>query len=222
MPNYANGKIYKLTNSVDDEIYIGSTCGTLNLRKSKHKSRAKTRTNQPVYNHLNSVGWDNVRIILIQNIVCNNKNELLRCEQHFITLLKPSLNRQSAFTHCPHGRHHSKCKPCGGAGICSHGKIKSQCVPCGGSQICPHNKRKSTCKICGGASICKHNKRKNSCKICNIGKYKCDYCDVSFGGKSELKRHYTTSKHKKKYIQTFFEVFGEVLTTSEAENMNYV
>jgi hypothetical protein len=37
MPDYENGKIYKLVNEVDDEIYIGSTTVRLCNRKSKHK-----------------------------------------------------------------------------------------------------------------------------------------------------------------------------------------
>ena len=41
MVNYSDGKIYKIYNNKDDEIYIGSTCCSLSTRMSKHRYRAK-------------------------------------------------------------------------------------------------------------------------------------------------------------------------------------
>ena len=93
MVNYANGQIYKLVNNVDDEIYIGSTCGTLRLRKSSHKSLARKDTERRVYKHLNEIGWDNVDIILIETCDCQNKDELHRRERYWIDTLNPSLNK---------------------------------------------------------------------------------------------------------------------------------
>lgn len=94
MVNYANGKIYKMVNNVDDEIYVGSTCNPLYKRKSDHKSNAKTRPNQPNYRHWNTIGWGNVDIVLIENYPCTTKDELHRRERHWIDELKPSLNRK--------------------------------------------------------------------------------------------------------------------------------
>jgi hypothetical protein len=96
MPNYANGKIYKLINSVDSQIYIGSTTQTLSKRKGGHKVSARKSVNQRVYAHLNSVGWDNVRIVLIEDVVCERKEQLCMREQHYIDLLRPSLNTINA------------------------------------------------------------------------------------------------------------------------------
>lgn len=93
MVNYVNGKIYKLVNNVDDEIYIGSTCGTLRLRKNKHKTHAKKYTERRVYKHLNEIGWDNIDIILIEACDCQNKDELHRRERYWIDTLNPSLNK---------------------------------------------------------------------------------------------------------------------------------
>jgi group I intron endonuclease len=93
MVNYANGQIYKLVNNVDDEIYIGSTCGTLRLRKCGHKSKAKKDTERRVYKHLNEIGWDNVDIILIEACDCQNKDELHRRERYWIDTLNSSLNK---------------------------------------------------------------------------------------------------------------------------------
>ena len=162
---YSRGKIYKLVNSVDDKIYVGSTCLSLSKRFYEHKKQARHKP-LPAHIHLNTIGWDNVRIILIENVIAETKDQLLQREQHYIDLLNPSLNKLSAYVHCPHGRRHYQCKECGGASICEHNREKSQCKECGGSQICEHNKRKSSCKECGGASICEHNREKSKCKEC--------------------------------------------------------
>jgi predicted GIY-YIG superfamily endonuclease len=37
--DFNKGKIYKITNDYNDDIYIGSTCDTLNRRFSNHKAR---------------------------------------------------------------------------------------------------------------------------------------------------------------------------------------
>lgn len=89
---YRNGKIYRLVNSVDTEIYVGSTCTSLSKRIYKHKSDAKEQTDRRVYAHLNPIGWDNVDIILIEEYPCQNKMELERRERHWIETLKASLN----------------------------------------------------------------------------------------------------------------------------------
>ena len=92
MNKYENAKIYKLVNSVEDAIYIGSTCNMLSKRLSAHKSNAKKHPFQLVYNHLNNIGWDNVQIILIDYAKCNNREELLKIEREYIDRLKPQLN----------------------------------------------------------------------------------------------------------------------------------
>ena len=93
MVNYQNGKIYKLVNDVDDEIYVGSTCRTLSKRKGDHRSSSNICPERHVYKHLNGVGWDNVKIVLIENYQCNNKEELFQRERYWIDQLKPTLNK---------------------------------------------------------------------------------------------------------------------------------
>ena len=90
---YANGKIYRLVNSVDNEEYVGSTCTTLAKRKSRHKQHARTYTTRCVYQHLNAIGWDNVDIVLIEEYPCDSKMELERRERYWIETLKPILNK---------------------------------------------------------------------------------------------------------------------------------
>ena len=89
---YQNGKVYKLVNDIDDDIYVGSTCLVLPKRKYQHNAILKLYPNRKVYAHLNKIGWENVHIILIESYPCSNKMELLKRERYHVDLLKPSLN----------------------------------------------------------------------------------------------------------------------------------
>jgi hypothetical protein len=211
---YQRGKIYKMVNSVDDSIYVGSTCLALSSRFYTHKKHAKHKP-LPCHKHFNTIGWDNVRIVLIENVVAENRDQLIKREQYYIDLLKPSLNKHAAFVHCPHGKKHCECKECGGASICSHNRLKSQCKECGGVSICSHNRHKPQCRDCGGASICPHNREKSHCRDCNGDEYHCYECDKSLCGKSELKDHNRSKKHITTYRKMFLEAFGEDITDEE-------
>jgi group I intron endonuclease len=164
--NYENSKIYKLVNDIDDKIYVGSTATTLAKRLHGHKNSAKRKPDIHVYRHLNTVGWDNVRIVLIESIVVQNKDQLRMNEQRYIDELRPELNKNAAYVNCQHGNNYQQCKDCGGSQICEHNRMKPQCKDCGGSQICEHNRQKSTCKDCCGSQICEHNRQKSTCKDC--------------------------------------------------------
>ena len=93
MPNYQEGKIYKIYNAVNDEIYIGSTTRKLSERMSEHRRRINSRHNQfPIHKAFREHGVDNFFIELIEKCPCNDKDELLKTEGNYIRLLKPSLN----------------------------------------------------------------------------------------------------------------------------------
>jgi len=94
MVNYANGKIYKLVNNVDNQEYVGSTCNPLHKRKDQHKRRSSANPERPVYKHLNGIGWEHVEIILVENFPCTSKDELNKRERYWIEKLNPHLNRQ--------------------------------------------------------------------------------------------------------------------------------
>lgn len=93
---YSRGKIYKLVNDVDEEFYVGSTCLPLYKRFAWHKEASKYRQSQ-IYQHFNHIGWDKVKIILIEEFPCNNKMELLRKEREYFDKLKPKLNTYRPF-----------------------------------------------------------------------------------------------------------------------------
>ena len=93
---YQNGRIYKIVNNVDDEIYVGSTCLPLSKRLYYHKCD-RNKKSLPCYQHLNKIGWENVSIILVENYPCNSKEELLARERYHYDILKPSLNGYRPF-----------------------------------------------------------------------------------------------------------------------------
>lgn len=129
MNRYQNGMIYKLVNDVDDLFYVGSTCMPLAKRKSEHKAMTKQKPDRPVYKHLNEIGWDYVKIILIEKWACDDKYELEKRERKWIEDLNAQLNKRVPTR----------------SQICEeHGKRRSQCKDCGGSQICIHGKHRRT------------------------------------------------------------------------------
>ena len=93
MPNYQEGKMYKIYNTVNDEIYIGSTTRKLSERLAEHRRRINGRYLQfPIYKAFREHGVENLYIELVEKCPCNDKDELLRAEGKYIRELKPSLN----------------------------------------------------------------------------------------------------------------------------------
>jgi hypothetical protein len=83
--DFSQGKIYKIYSDKTDKIYIGSTCKTLKSRLQTHKNNF-TNFNKGLYKANVSVFelfrmYDDVKIDLIENYVCNNKEELRRKER---------------------------------------------------------------------------------------------------------------------------------------------
>lgn len=83
---YNNGKIYKLLCD-DGHYYIGSTTQKLNHRFNNHKTSAKTGTSK-AYTYINSIGWDKVKIELIEDYPCTIKSELNEREEYYISQSK--------------------------------------------------------------------------------------------------------------------------------------
>ena len=77
MTNYQEGKIYKLTCN-DGHYYIGSTVQKLNLLFNHLKGLSK---NNRLYVHITTIGWDKVKIELLESFPCNNKKELNKIRQ---------------------------------------------------------------------------------------------------------------------------------------------
>jgi hypothetical protein len=86
MPDYQKGKIYKIINYEDDDIYIGSTCETLSKRMTKHRDDLK-RYKQGKTNYITSfqiLEKPSAKIVLIENYPCDSREELTMREQYHI------------------------------------------------------------------------------------------------------------------------------------------
>ena len=86
MVNYANGKIYRIVCNLTNKEYIGSTSVPLSKRLTQHRNNYKRYLNKN-HHYVSSfevLQNENYSIILIENIECKNKEELLRCERFYI------------------------------------------------------------------------------------------------------------------------------------------
>lgn len=94
--DYKNGCIYKIINDQTNDIYVGSTCQPLSKRMAKHRSDCKMIPDRPVYKKMTEIGIGHFKIILVEDYPCTKKEELVAREQHWIDLLKPSMNSRNA------------------------------------------------------------------------------------------------------------------------------
>ena len=80
MPDYSNGKIYKIYSKTLDNCYYGSTVQTLKRRLIGHKSKFK----KGIYCKSQDVlKYNDYEIILVELFACNSKKELLDREGYY-------------------------------------------------------------------------------------------------------------------------------------------
>ena len=82
MPDYQNGKIYKILSHIDNEVYVGSTYECLSTRLARHRARSKRETNtkNKLLEHFNKLGVENFYLELIEDYPCERKGQLLKRE----------------------------------------------------------------------------------------------------------------------------------------------
>jgi hypothetical protein len=92
--DYSKGKIYKITNDYNDDVFVGFTCDTLVKRFSKHKedSRHKEKMNRPLYELINKMGFGRFRIQLICDFPCEDRYQLCQKTCECIRLYGKNLN----------------------------------------------------------------------------------------------------------------------------------
>ena len=81
-----NAKIYKIVDNINNNIYIGSTCSSLNQRLSEHKSIYK-RFLKGLCNNVRSFNIlknNDYKIELLEDCEIKTKEELLARERFFI------------------------------------------------------------------------------------------------------------------------------------------
>lgn len=97
--DFSKSVVYSISNVNTNEcLYIGSTTNFIS-RKSFHRTspfQIKCRYyNIPIYIKIRELGVDYITIYPVENISCNNKNELLIREKYWIDYYKPSCNCRS-------------------------------------------------------------------------------------------------------------------------------
>uniref|UniRef100_A0A6C0CHI4 GIY-YIG domain-containing protein n=1 Tax=viral metagenome TaxID=1070528 RepID=A0A6C0CHI4_9ZZZZ len=80
--DYGKSKIYKLECN-DGFYYYGATIQPLDTRLRGHKFASKKQSYR-VYKHINEIGWDKVKITLVEDYPCKCKEELNKRESEFI------------------------------------------------------------------------------------------------------------------------------------------
>jgi hypothetical protein len=87
MVNYENGKIYKLFDNTNGNVYYGSTTQKLSKRKNKHKADFNQYKNGKLgynYKSFDIIQNDDYSISLVEEVCCNTKEELEKRERYYI------------------------------------------------------------------------------------------------------------------------------------------
>ena len=86
MVNYSNGKIYRIVDNTNGKQYIGSTTQPLSKRLVAHRLDYKKYTNGKCkyITSFEIIKNNDYSIILIENVNCDNKEQLLKRERHYI------------------------------------------------------------------------------------------------------------------------------------------
>src|SRR5665647_2426213 len=81
--DYSLGKVYVIKNTVNDILYIGSTCSSLGVRLRGHINAARS-SKVFFYRALLHIGISKFSIHLIKNFPCTCKNELVDEEMRIV------------------------------------------------------------------------------------------------------------------------------------------
>ena len=84
MPDYSNGKIYRLVCKDPDLVYYGSTTVRLSKRLYSHKANFKRGDRGDNVTSCKLFEAGDVEIFLVENYPCNTKEELIARERYYI------------------------------------------------------------------------------------------------------------------------------------------
>jgi predicted GIY-YIG superfamily endonuclease len=93
--NFPNAVVYVLQ-CIDNYYYIGSTINNPRYRLNNHKSDSITYPDRCVYKHINAIGWENVKLQVVEAFPCDTKEELRKKEDE---LIKDSLQDEYCLNH---------------------------------------------------------------------------------------------------------------------------
>jgi hypothetical protein len=106
------GYIYKISNSINDKLYVGSTTQKLSRRMSQHRSLSKynDNKNRPLYIAFNNLGVIHFKIVLIEEVEVPDKQHLYMIEDKYINKydsIKTGYNSQGAIFNIDNYRKYS-------------------------------------------------------------------------------------------------------------------
>ena len=95
---YDNGKIYQITNNIDDMVYVGSTCLPLRKRLYNHKKEHHSGKgpNRRLFLHAKQHGWSEFNIILVELYPCDSNDQLRQREEYHRKLIPHEISYNQA------------------------------------------------------------------------------------------------------------------------------
>jgi group I intron endonuclease len=93
------GRIYKISNKINNMVYIGSTVKPLCKRLGDHIYDLNRGNNMRLYDEMRKIGLKNFKMILLEWKLVDNMEELYMLEQKWIDRENPAnlLNSKKAF-----------------------------------------------------------------------------------------------------------------------------
>tara|TARA_R110002049_G_scaffold51202_4_gene144991 strand:+ start:385 stop:909 length:525 start_codon:yes stop_codon:yes gene_type:complete len=102
MPDYQEGKIYKIICKETGEVYIGSTVMKMYDRKSSHKNNCNQTASKQI------IERGNYEVELIENYPCNTSRELHTREQYWVDNTENTINKQRQYASEEEFKEHRK------------------------------------------------------------------------------------------------------------------
>lgn len=84
--DYAKTKIYQINNTINDEVYVGSTTNTLEQRLTQHRHRVSKECflHLPLYSLMRELGTDKFYIELVEDYPCTSRLDQRVREGYYI------------------------------------------------------------------------------------------------------------------------------------------
>jgi len=98
MPDYSQGKIYKIISPSTNDVYVGSTVQPLWSRFGSHirHYRMYQNKNHKYLKSFDIVQFSDSKIVLLEEYNCTNRNQLLAREQEWIEKMMNCINNKPA------------------------------------------------------------------------------------------------------------------------------